>query len=37
MVREAAARGLQADASGRMIKPENFAAVEDEVRAAIGS
>jgi quercetin dioxygenase-like cupin family protein len=35
MVRDAAARGLEADPAGRMIKPENFAAVEDEVRAAI--
>ena len=35
LVKDAAARGLTADASGRMIKPENFAAIEDEVRAAI--
>ena len=36
LVKDAAARGLTADASGRMVKPENFAAIEDEVRAAIG-
>ena len=35
LVRNAAARGLAADASGRMVKPENFAEIEDEVRAAI--
>ena len=37
LVKDAAARGLAADASGRMVKPENFAAIEDEVRAAIGN
>jgi len=37
LVKDAAARGLTADTSGRMIKPENFAAIEDEVRAAIGN
>ena len=36
LVEDAAARGLAADASGRMVKPENFAEIEDEVRAAIG-
>jgi quercetin dioxygenase-like cupin family protein len=36
MVRRAAERGLEADASGRMIKPDNFAEIEAEVRAAIG-
>ena len=36
LVKDAAARGLAADASGRMVKPENFAEIEDEVRAAIG-
>ena len=35
LVEDAAARGLAADASGRMVKPENFAEIEDEVRAAI--
>jgi quercetin dioxygenase-like cupin family protein len=35
LVKDAAARGLAADASGRMVKPENFAEIEDEVRAAI--
>ena len=28
---------FRAGTQGRMIKPENFAAVEDELRAAIGS
>jgi quercetin dioxygenase-like cupin family protein len=37
LVKDAAARGLAADASGRMVKPENFAEIEDEVRAAIGN
>ena len=37
MVEQAAARGLAADASGRMIKPDNFAEIEAEVRAAIGT
>jgi quercetin dioxygenase-like cupin family protein len=36
MVQRAAERGLAADASGRMIKPENFAEIEAEVRTAIG-
>jgi quercetin dioxygenase-like cupin family protein len=36
MVRRAAERGLSADASGRLIKPDNFAEIEAEVRAAIG-
>ena len=35
MVEQAAARGLSADPSGRMIKPDNFADLEAEVRAAI--
>ena len=36
LVQRAAERGLAADATGRMIKPENFAEIEAEVRAAIG-
>ena len=36
LVKDAAAHGLAADASGRMVKPENFAEIEDQVRAAIG-
>jgi quercetin dioxygenase-like cupin family protein len=35
MVEQAAARGLSADPSGRMIKPDNFAEIESEVRASI--
>jgi len=35
MIEQAAARGLSADPSGRMIKPDNFADIETEVRAAI--
>ena len=35
LVREAAEHGLAADASGKMVKPENFAALEADVRAAI--
>jgi quercetin dioxygenase-like cupin family protein len=35
MVEKAAARGLSADPSGRMIKPDNFAEIESEVRASI--
>lgn len=35
LVRDAAARGLQADASGRMVKPDNFADIEAEVTANI--
>ena len=36
LVKDAAAHGLAADASGRMVKPENFAEIEDQVRASIG-
>jgi quercetin dioxygenase-like cupin family protein len=35
MVEQAAARGLSADPSGRMIKPDNFTEIETEVRASI--
>jgi quercetin dioxygenase-like cupin family protein len=35
LVEQAAAHGLSADPSGRMIKPDNFADIEAEVRAAI--
>jgi quercetin dioxygenase-like cupin family protein len=35
MVEQAAARGLAADPSGRMVKPDNFAEIETEVRAKI--
>jgi quercetin dioxygenase-like cupin family protein len=35
MVEQASARGLSADPSGRMIKPDNFADIETEIRAAI--
>jgi quercetin dioxygenase-like cupin family protein len=35
LVRAAADRGLAADASGRLVKPANFDAIETEVRAAI--
>jgi quercetin dioxygenase-like cupin family protein len=35
LVRDAASRGLAADASGRMVKPENFAEIEHAVRVAI--
>ena len=35
MVEHAAARGLSADPSGRMIKPDNFAEIESEVRSSI--
>ncbi len=35
MVEKAAARGLSADPSGRMIKPDNFAEIESQVRASI--
>lgn len=35
LVREAAEHGLEADADGRMVKPENFAELEAGVRARI--
>jgi quercetin dioxygenase-like cupin family protein len=35
LVEQAAARGLSADASGRMIKPDDFSRIESEVRASI--
>ena len=35
LVRQAAERGLAADAAGRMVKPGNFDAIEAEVRAAL--
>jgi quercetin dioxygenase-like cupin family protein len=35
MVEKAAAHGLSADPSGRMIKPANFTEIESEVRASI--
>lgn len=35
LVEQAARRGLSADANGRMVKPANFAEIEDEVRQAI--
>jgi quercetin dioxygenase-like cupin family protein len=35
MVTAAAERGLTADPSGRMIKPDNFTEIESEVRTAI--
>jgi quercetin dioxygenase-like cupin family protein len=37
MVKDAAAHGLAADPTGRMIKPENFAELESGVRAAIAN
>jgi quercetin dioxygenase-like cupin family protein len=35
MIEQAATRGLSADPSGRMIKPDNFDELEAEVRASI--